>query len=150
MQDLNTYRAEQKRMTYFFIIAAGTPLSAVLHPDYWVHIRGNPNSERGLHNYDLIEIVAADGSYDVTVRIISINKVTGDIKFRILRSWEPEGEAVPITEVKAGRFKAAWIVGNRSWSVQEIATGKYVVEGLADKASAEAEATRLDQERKAA
>lgn len=143
-KDLNVYRVEQARTHYFFPIPAGTPLSMVLSSDYWVHLRGK------FRLYDVIEVVAEDGSFEATARIVSLNKMTGVIVFRVLSQWQPSETPVPLTETKAMRFKAAWIVGNRSWSVQEIQTGKYVAEGLADKPAAEAEAVRLDQERKAA
>lgn len=143
MKDLNTYRVEQLSTHYMFVIPVGTPLSAVMSSEYWVHVRNR------MKLYDLVEAIAADGTYEAKFRIVALNKITGTIKFRLLSEWH-DAEPEAILPAAATKFKARWVVGNRTWAIDEIATGKCVIEGLSSKADAEAEALRLDQERKAA
>lgn len=144
MSDLNTYVAAQKSTHYLFIVPTGVPLSAVMHADYWVHVR------RRMKEYDIIEVVSQDGTYEARFRITFINHITGMMKFRLLSEWHPEGQAEPIVPAANSRFEAKWIVGKRSFCVYEKVTGNMVAEGFSSKEEAEAEALRLDGERKAA
>lgn len=145
MKDLNTYRAEQQSQHYIFRIPPGTPLSACQSSDYWVHVRNR------LRLLDVVELIADDGSFEAKMRILEINRATGNIVFRTLSEWRPAPSetVMPLKAETKPKFKAAWIVGNRSYSVQEIQTGNYVAEGLT-KENAEKEADRLNAERLAA
>lgn len=142
---INTYRAGSFGTTWRFPIPAGVPLSVVLSSDYplWVHNR------KAFSTYDLCEFIAEDGTFDVMVRITFISEATGLFRFRTLVEWS-QSNVEPISKEGPSKFKAAWVVGKRTFCVQEVVTGKYVSEGFPNKEEAEAEAVRLDTERKAA
>jgi hypothetical protein len=126
----------QKWAEYNEIVPAGTPLSAVMSRDYWVHV------ENVLRPLDLITCVAEDGSFDVDIRLLS--KTPTNMKFRLVREARIDEDAQPIKrEVVSDKYVVQ--SGGRAggWRVAEKATGKLVADGL-DKAGAEAEKNRLE------
>jgi hypothetical protein len=60
-------RADFARSEYFLAAPPGTTVDDVIDPDFWVHVA------RRLKVNDRIEIVALDGSFDMEVRITSID-----------------------------------------------------------------------------
>lgn len=125
----------QKWAEYNEVVPAGIPLSAVMSRDYWVHVQTR------LSPLDVINCVAEDGSFDVSIRLLSKTPVA--MKFRLIREAAID-EATPISRGdKPSRYRVS--SGGRAggWRVQEIATGQLVAEGL-DKESAEAEHARLE------
>lgn len=131
----------QKWAEYNEMVPAGTPLSAVMTRDYWLHVH---NQMRPL---DIVNCVAEDGTFDVTLRLLF--KTPTEMKFRLIREAKID-KAEPITRDEAtDRFRV--VSGGRAggWRVQERSTGQIVADGL-DKAAAEAEKARLETERKAA
>ena len=120
--------AEQSRTAYFFMAAPGTAIEDILTREFWQHV------ETQLRINDVIDVVAADGSFDVTLRLI--RKAPGFLGWRIIRDWRAE-----IVEASDGKFAVKWMGPVVKWCVVESATGKKVVEGL-DKAAATAELQR--------
>lgn len=132
----------QKWAEYNEIVPAGTPLSAIMCRDYWIHV------ESHLEPFDLISCVAEDGAFDVDIRLLS--KTSTEMKFRLVRSAAQGETVVPI---KRDQPEDRYIVksGGRAggWRVVERATGNIIADGL-DRGGADAEAMRLNDERKAA
>lgn len=120
---------------YNEIIPAGVPLEAVLKRDYWIHVAGY------LKPFDLISCVAADGSFDVDIRLVS--KTPTEMKFRVVREARIENAAPLKRDEKPEKFVIQ--SGGRAggWNIKERSTGQLVAEGL-DKAGAEAEKARLE------
>jgi hypothetical protein len=131
----------QKWAEYNELVPAGTPLSAVMTRDYWIHIQ---NQMRPL---DVINCVAEDGTFDVTIRLLS--KTSTELRFRLIREAKIDVAVAISREEATDRFRV--VSGGRAggWRVQERATGQIIADGL-DKAAAEAEKARLETERKAA
>lgn len=143
-------RAEEERSKYSHVIPPNTPLEHVMTSDYWVHVKNY------LALNDVIEVIAADGTYDADIRVISLNKVTGIIKFRLIRNvvLDANAEALPKPgTLEAGNLPSGRYQVKRGFASQfkiiERATGNIVADGL-DKQSADAECARLEAERKAA
>lgn len=76
-------RSDFKRTDYFIEVASGTPFSAVLAPDFYRHVA------RRLKVHDCLEVVAEDGSFDATVRVVEVNEQGLYAKVRVLRLWTP-------------------------------------------------------------
>jgi len=132
-------RAEYARAHYFATIPAGMALTDVLTADYWVHVH------KGIKVWDLFEIVAEDGAYDVLARVIA--KAPGMLKFRIVAGIELT-DPLPVGEAKEGRFYAKH-KGRGQFGVMDRDTGQWVAEGF-DREMAEAEAEKLNAARMAA
>ena len=60
-------RADFARSEYFLSAPPGTTVDQVVDPDFWLHVA------RRLKVNDRIEIVAADGSFDMEVRVTAID-----------------------------------------------------------------------------
>ena len=134
-------RAEFERNVYVEVVPPGVTLEDVMQGDYWVHVR------KSIRVNDIIEVMAADGAFDAEIRVLSINQLSGAMTFRVLRSFvgkpgaiaKPQsGERFEVKHDKFGRYK-----------IFERKTGAVVADGL-DKAGAEAERLRLEDERQAA
>lgn len=134
----------QRCTRYIFEVPPKVTLAEVMHPDAFVHCRGYINT------LDIFEIVAADGTYEADFRIVVVNKVTGAMKFRLLRYLEPEGAAVATATEKGARFEARWNPGFKKHQILERTTGQVVAEGFASLAEARAEADAMETERRAA
>jgi len=137
---LKLERAEFCRTHYFHMVAEGVPLAEVLNGDYWIHVR------KQFRLNDTIEIVAEDGVFDVLVRILSINLMSGAMTFRVLRYIE--GKVEPVARVKSDRFEIKGR-GFGKYSIFELKTGAEVVKGIT-KDEAVVEKARLEAERQAA
>lgn len=59
--------ADYKRRVYFLLAPPGVTPDHVVDPDYWVHWA------QRLRINDRIEIVAADGSFDMDVRVVALD-----------------------------------------------------------------------------
>ncbi len=118
------FRAEEKRTSYFEVIPEGIPLEKVMHGDFWAHVR------RHLALYDLFEVVAADGSYDAVIRLVYINKINGEMRFRVLSNIEPKAVVPGISiSAKTDRFEVRHRGGGR-YACIEKATGEMIADGL--------------------
>ena len=136
------FRIEQKSSHYFHMVPPGIALAEVMASDFWVHVRQN------FRVNDVIDAVAADGAFDVSLRVVSLNHASGIIKFRTLRMIAaPEGAAVVMPDA-AERYEVRH-VGHGQFKIIERATGKLVADGMT-KADAVTEKDRLELERVAA
>lgn len=133
------FRSEVMRTTYFEVIPEGFTLDKVLTGDYWTHVR------KMLRLYDLFELVAADGSFDALVRLVYLNNVNGELRFRIL-SNVTSNQAPAYIPAASNRFVVQHRGGGR-FAVVEKATGERLVDGVpkadAEEAAAAAEAGRV-------
>lgn len=124
----------QKWAEYNEIVEPGFSLDTVMSRDYWIHVHQN------LRPFDVISVVAADGSFDADIRLIS--KTPTEMKFRLIRGGETAQKVAISRDEAKDRFTVTHR-GRGSYGVQEKVTGNFVAEGL-DKESAEAERERLE------
>lgn len=141
-QPIRLNREETMHTRYFVVVPEGVPLADVMTGDFFVNVRNS------LRPHDMISAVAADGSFDAEFRVVSINRISGVIKFRLLRNAVIDAEKVQASDDIEDRYDVKH-AGHGSYSVIEKATGNKVIEGL-DKESAHAEKTRLETMRRAA
>jgi hypothetical protein len=120
--------AEQERTAYFWTATPGTVVEDILTRDYWQHV------ENQLRINDVIDVVAADGSFDVTIRLV--RKAPGFLGWRVIRDWQSQA-----VETNDGKFSAKWLGPAAKWCVVESASGKKLADGL-DKAAAMADVQR--------
>ena len=134
-------RAEFERNVYFEVVPPGTTIEDVMSGDFWVHVR------KTIRVNDVIEAVAADGSFDADLRVVSINLASGAMAFRVLRNVTGKPSAV-VKPQGAERFKVQHVRFGQ-YAILELKTGAKVADGL-DKEAAVAEKARLEAERQAA
>lgn len=125
----------QKFAEYDEIIPAGVPKSAVLTREYW------KNCEGQLRQFDEITCVAADGSFDMVIRLIE--KTATKFTFRILHD-APIGEAYIVESNESDRFVVQQEGRKGLWLIREKSGGKVVSTGHGSKADAEAERARIE------
>jgi hypothetical protein len=116
--------------SYTEMVPAGVTLEDAMSYQYWI------NEARTFRLNDVVNVIATDGAYDATLRVIRL--APGFIEFRILSEWRP-----PLQEAGSGRLELGWAGPKGKWFVREVATGKRIVEGL-EKPAAVAELNRLD------
>jgi hypothetical protein len=125
----------QKWAEYNEIIPAGTPLSAILCRDFWIHVQSY------LRPFDVINCVAEDGSFDVSIRLLS--RTPTEMKFRVIREAKID-DASPIARDNPGERYLVQSGGRAGgWRIREKSTGNLIADGL-DKASADAEKAKLE------
>jgi hypothetical protein len=75
-------RAEFDRSHFHLVIPAGMGFTAddLTNPHFWQHHAAK------MSVYDMVDAVAADGSFDVQMRVIK--KDVGKVFMRVLRRWE--------------------------------------------------------------
>ncbi len=117
-------RAEQDRTVYFHVVPEVFSLEKVLTGDYWAHVR------KLLRLYDVFELVAADGSFDATARLVYLNNLTGEMRFRLLSNVQPKA-AVPGASItaKTDRFEVRHRGGGRFACIEK-ATGEMIADGI--------------------
>lgn len=130
--------ADYERTRYFVTVEPGIPFSAVLTTGFWAHVH------KTLKPFDVIEVVALDGSFDADIRLISYTPT--QLKWRVLR--ETHGEAGSVEVETESAFKVSH-KGRGQWGVQDRRSGEWLAEGLS-KEDAEATKASLDAERQAA
>jgi len=138
---LRLKRTEFESNSYFEVIAPGVTLEEVMSGDFWVHVRNN------FRVHDVIVAVAADGAFDAELRITSLNKVSGDIRFRLLSNVKGQAGAV-VKSQPAERFEIKHRGAGR-FAIVERKTGDIAADGL-DKDTAAAEKAKMEAERQAA
>ena len=117
---------------YFEVVPPGVVLEDVLASSFWAHVA------QKLRLHDQITVVAADGSFDVELRVI--RKAPGFLQFRTIRLWTAEALDVPGDK----QFTAAWAGPALKWVVKG-GDGERLASGL-DRAAAMAECRRLQTE----
>jgi len=126
---LRLKRAEYEFTRYVEIVPAGTPLEAAMASHYWVHVH------RGLRIYDEIVLIAADGSFDATVRVVAIDDRAGTIRFRVLNFVGAEGRPTSGAAVKESLVELKHR-GHGKWAAIDRASGKVLVEGVSKEEAA--------------
>ena len=124
-------RAEYEFTKYVEVVPAGVSLEAAMTSDYWAHV------QRGLRLYDEITLIAADGSFDATVRVIAIDSRAGTIRFRVLNLIGAEGKPISGGAVAMESPFELKHRGHGRWTVLERGTGKVLLDN-ASKGEAEA------------
>jgi hypothetical protein len=113
----------------------GVPLEIVKAPDYWAHLA------RKVRRGDTIEVLAEDGAYDCTYRVVSIMGLL--VHLRPLREWIADGSAPAATagtdvQIVTDRARVKFIPrGDHKWRVEN-AAGEVVSKGHETRESAEA------------
>jgi hypothetical protein len=139
------HRAEYKRNIYFDIADQGVTLADVMHSDYWVHV------VKQFRANDVVEVMAADASFDVAFRITSIT-ADGKMTFRLLREAPIKLNAAFMAQFppapSSGRFEVKRAFQGK-YNVIDTLTGEVVASGLG-KEAADSEALALNAPAKAA
>lgn len=76
-------RADFRPNAYVEVVPTGLLLEDICTSGYWSAVRPL------LRPMDIIEAIAADGSFDAQIRITEIS-ATGAMTFRVLREWRPD------------------------------------------------------------
>ena len=140
-QPYNLRRTELIYNRYTEISAPGETLESVMNADKWINVR------KQFRINDVIEVIAADGSFEADIRVIAINQMSGAIKFRVIR--HVAGEPVKAgSAMTTDRYEIKH-AGFGRWRVHERETGAVVADGL-DKEGAEAAKAEAELSRKAA
>ena len=127
-------RAEYEFTKYVEVVPAGVSLEAAMASDYWAHVH------RGLRLYDEIVLIAADGYFDATVRVIAIDSRAGTIRFRVLNLVGAEGKPISGGAIAMESPFELKHRGHGKWSVLERSSGKVLIDGVSkDEAAAFAE-----------
>lgn len=125
---LRLKRSDYEHSIYFELVAPGTTLQEALAPAFWVHVIGR------MRVYDLVELVAADGSFDCLARVVHLDTRSGDISFRIL-TCVGEGKPAAVEAVRESPFELRH-KGHGRWSVVERSTGKTMLENASKEEAA--------------
>ena len=71
-------------LEFFHVVPAGVSLETAMTASYWrigwMLLDATPHAE--------VTLIADDGAYDVTVRLLSITATS--VEWRVLREWEPK------------------------------------------------------------
>jgi hypothetical protein len=127
-------RAEVARVTRFLSVPPGTTRDMCLDPDYWVHLGSTLKVD------DRIEILAQDGTFDLDLRVISLDPRGYWAQVRLLREWvQPDGakkEAQPKAWPDADGYRIEWSTPTtHKWRIIDRA-GQIVSRGHASEADA--------------
>jgi len=125
---------------YSRLIPPGVSLETVMDAATFVHCR------KSVRLYDMWTVIAQDGSYEADFRIVGLNAVSGEMKFRLLRHLVEE-KAEPLVDVKGTAYKARWNAGKKQFEVVITATGEVAAEPFFNMDLAKAEAARLESNR---
>jgi hypothetical protein len=128
----------QKWAEYNEIVPPGTPLSAILSREYWIHVQNQ------IRPFDTISCVAEDGSFDVDIRLI--RKTPTEMVFRVIRdAGIASADAITRDEATARYVVQPPVRGKPGmWQVRERSSGIVVADGL-DKDTAERERVKLEE-----
>jgi hypothetical protein len=100
--------ANSVRNTWFIEPEFGTPVEALLDPAYWAHVSAQ------LRRGDIIEAIAEDNSYDVTLRVLDAGKLFAKVVVKSRLDIKPAqmlNVAVPDGyEIKFRGPQAKWSV----------------------------------------
>lgn len=88
------------RTHHQLIVQPGVTPEHIADPDFWVHVCGPTAGRYRLKVFDLIDVIAADGTFDATLRVIAIDPRAMWAQVRILRLWRnKEGQKPnPVTQ----------------------------------------------------
>ena len=130
---LGTHGAEYTRTLRHLNLDPQFTLDDVLTPSFWAHHA--PKLTRG----DVIDVLAADDSFDVTLRVTGVGR--GFATMRVLRKWVNEN-AVPAQEEEPvpENYRVKWAGPSAKYRVVMINPNMIVSEGHEDKATAIAKA----------
>lgn len=136
---MRTSGAEYYRQSFHIIAPVGVTIADLQRPEFWTHNGGK------VKPHDVIDVIAEDGSFDVTLRVVSINEKKTDVTMRVLRLWE----AAPVAKELApdAPLEVSFAPSQR-WRVIRKADGSLLHKGMATRA--EATAWALDTMRVAA
>lgn len=78
--------ANFSRVYRHIVVDSDVTVSDLIRPGFWIHHGGH------LARFDLLDVMASDGSLDVQLRVELVDK--GLPKMRVLRQWVREGRAI--------------------------------------------------------
>lgn len=123
---LGSRSADYNRTAYHIEVDPSVSIADLLRPNFWAHHAAN------LRKGDLLDVLAADGGYDVTLRVTGTG--IGMVEMRPLRVWvrdeqiaapkQEEAEELPVPEGYKVSFapKTLWRVMTEE-PVMEISRG---------------------------
>ena len=122
---------------YFVVALPGTTIEQVANPDFWLHVASR------LRPFDRIEVVAADGSFDMDLRVTATDPRGHYAEVRVLRVWPENGLSaagnVPPLRAMASPDNDGFVIEEdrvHGWRV--LRSGDLIAKNLPDKAAAEA------------
>lgn len=92
------HTAEYVRSHYHVQVDDDVTIADVLVPAFW------SNHTRSLKRFDVIDVLRADGMFDITLRVLETG--IGYVKMRPLRIWEDEASAQAAKEAAAAEAGA--------------------------------------------
>lgn len=125
--------ADYQRVVYFHRPALGVTAEMVVHPDYWLHLAARLKLD------DKIEVVSADGSIDMDLRVVAIDPRGLYAQMRVLR-FTGEGAPVvaPAPVVAISDNHGYMIEEDRVQGWRVLRGDDLIAKNLPDKAAAEA------------
>jgi hypothetical protein len=127
-------RAEVARTTWFLPVVRGTTREMVLEPDFWVHLGGKLKVD------DRVEVVAQDGTFELDLRVASVDARGFWVQMRLLGEWiEPVAAgkkvAAPRPWPDAEGYRVEWGGPVHKWRIIDQA-GQIVDKMLSSEAAA--------------
>lgn len=126
--------AESAVRHWFIVVEPGYSVDDVLAPEFYAHVtRERGSGGRTLSVNDKIDLVAADGSFDITVRVLSVQQGRAVVRLSPFVGGDEagSGETAPM----AG-FVAKWRGPKGLWSVIDQTSNRTVAERLPTKEAA--------------
>jgi hypothetical protein len=149
-------RAEIERTLRLIRVKPGTTIDMVMDPDFWVH------SGQHLRIDDKLEVLAADGSFEVELRCVAVDVRGYWAQMRLLTWWprnlavRPEwieskaaGETPPQTGPDPQGYLVEWAGPVHKWRIINRA-GEIVGKGFVTQEDAASEVARIKREKIAA
>jgi hypothetical protein len=119
--------AQHMRNVWYVTPEHGTPIEALLEPQYWAHISAK------LKPRDRIEVDAEDGSYFVELRVEDAGRLFA--KVVILRRCDFSAAAEPQGE--SAEYKIGWAGPHAKWRIVRTKDKGLVKDGLETRQAAE-------------
>lgn len=118
--------SESAAKTWFVLVEPGYSLDDVMQPEFYAHV------SRKLSVHDKIDIVAADGAFDVTVRVLAVSQGRAVVR---LSPWIVSEEQTDDERPPTG-FRASWGGPSHKFRVVDTVTGAVVAHGFPTKEAA--------------
>lgn len=127
---------EYERAYYFWIAPSGVALTDVLDPNFWANVAPR------LKLYDRIEVVAADRSFDVDLRVVAIDPRGYWAAVHMLRG--PEDVAPVPAPAQAAPDSSGYMIENDAVQGWRILNGRdLIAHGLASEDAAKAKLAEI-------
>ncbi len=119
--------AEFVRQSYHIKVPAGGTVADLMRPAFWAHHAAKFQPDA------IIDAVAEDGSFDVTIRVVAVDDRKTSATMRLLRHWEP-----PVSNLVLADDAPLYVnhTPKTGWRVIRRADGAELVRNIVQKADA--------------